>query len=164
MPTRRSKRGGRKTRKRVPWSGWGKQEPRGHQRTVMYKKCGKKCFLGPPKRPHPSFPICTKGTCRVNTKGVYAAYVRAKQWGKRRSHYKGRSRPSMRRKVYTRVARKANRILRHRHAKRGGKRTRRGGMRIGHRFPGLTGGKKCLRGQRRNRSGKIIKHGHYVKC
>jgi len=117
----------------------------------MYKKCGKKCFLGPPKRPHPSFPICTKGTCRVNNKGVYAAYVRAKQWGKRRSHYKGRSRPSMKRKVYTRVARKANSILKRRHAKRGGNRTRRGG-------------KKCLVGQRRNKAGKIVKHGHYKKC
>ena len=71
MPIRR-KGGRRKTRKRVPWAGWGKQQPKGHQRTVMYKKCGRKCFLGPAKRPHPSFPICTKGTCRVNTKGVYA--------------------------------------------------------------------------------------------
>ena len=157
MPTRR-KSGGRRrnrTRRSVPWAGWGKQEPRGHQRTVMYKKCGKKCFLGPPKRPHPSFPICTKGTCRVNTKGVYAAYIRAKQWGKKRSHYKGRSRPSMKRKVYTRVARRANSILHRRHAKRGGKRTRRGGK-------GRKG--KCLVGQRRNKSGKITRHGHYKKC
>mgnify|MGYP006085364029 CR=1 FL=1 len=122
MPRRK---GGRKTRKRVPWAGWGKQQPKGHQRTVMYKKCGSKCFLGPKKRPHPSFPICTKGTCRVNTKGVYAAYVRAKQWGKKRSRYKGKSRPSMRRRAYTRVARKANAILRR--TKRGGRRTRRGG-------------------------------------
>jgi len=150
MPTRR--KGGRKTRKRVPWAGWGKQQPKGHQRTVMYKRCGRKCFLGPAKRPHPSFPICTKGTCRVNTKGVYAAYVRAKQWGKKRSHYKGKSRPSMRRRTYTRVARDANAILNHRHAKRGGRRTRRGGK-------GRKG--KCLVGQRRNKAGKITKSGHY---
>jgi len=154
MPTRR-KGGRRKTRKRVPWAGWGKKAPKGHQRTVMYKKCGLKCFLGPAKRPHPSFPICTKGTCRVNTKGVYAAYIRAKQWGKKKSHYKGKSRPSMRRGTYTRVARKASAILRRRHAKRGGKRTRRGGK----------GGKgKCLVGQRRNRAGKIVRKGHYKKC
>tara|TARA_Y100001935_G_C17301554_1_gene509560 strand:+ start:456 stop:869 length:414 start_codon:yes stop_codon:yes gene_type:complete len=128
MPTRRRRtRRRRKTRKREPWAGWSKQQPRGHQRTVMYKKCGKKCFLGPPKRPHPSFPICTKGTCRVNTKGVYAAFVRAKEWGNKRSSYKGKARPTMKRKVYTRVARKAKSILRRRHAKRGGKRTRRGG-------------------------------------
>ena len=154
MPTRR-KGGKRKTRKRVPWSGWGKQQPKGHQRTVMYKKCGRKCFLGPAKRPHPSFPICTKGTCRVNTKGVYAAYVRAKQWGKKRSRYKGKSRPSMRRRTYTRVARDANAILNRRHAKRGGRRTRKGGK-------GRRG--KCLRGQRRNKAGKITRHGHYKKC
>ena len=129
MPTRRRRtRRRRKTRKREPWAGWSKQQPRGHQRTVMYKKCGKKCFLGPPKRPHPSFPICTKGTCRVNTKGVYAAFVRAKEWGNKRSSYKGKARPTMKRKVYTRVARKAKSILRRRHAKRGGKRTRRGGL------------------------------------
>jgi hypothetical protein len=121
----------------------------------MYKRCGRKCFLGPAKRPHPSFPICTKGTCRVNTKGVYAAYVRAKQWGKKRSHYKGKSRPSMRRRTYTRVARDANAILNHRHAKRGGRRTRRGGK-------GRKG--KCLVGQRRNKAGKITKSGHYKKC
>ena len=149
---RRRHRGGRR---RVPWAGWGKKEPRGHQRTVMYKKCGRKCFLGPAKRPHPSFPICTKGTCRVNSKGVYAAYIRAKQWGKKRSHYKGKSRPSMKRRTYTRVAREANAILRRRHAKRGGKRTRRGGK-------GRKG--KCLVGQRRNKSGKITRHGHYKKC
>ena len=128
MPTRRRRtRRHHKTRKREPWAGWSKQQPRGHQRTVMYKKCGKKCFLGPPKRPHPSFPICTKGTCRVNTKGVYAAFVRAKEWGNKRSSYKGKARPTMKRRVYTRVARKAKSILRRRHAKRGGRRTRRGG-------------------------------------
>ena len=114
MPTRR-KSGGRRrrsTRRRVPWAGWGKQEPKGHQRTVMYKKCGKKCFLGPPKRPHPSFPICTKGTCRVNTKGVYAAYVRAKEWGNKRSTYRGKGHPRLKRGSYKRIASTAKRMLR----------------------------------------------------
>jgi hypothetical protein len=41
----------------------------------MLKKCGKKCFLGTKK----SFPICKKNTCKVSRKGVYAAYVRARQ-------------------------------------------------------------------------------------
>jgi len=149
MPTRRN-RTRKAGRRSVPWAGWGKEEPRGHQRTVMYKKCGSKCFLGPDKRPHPSFPICTKGTCKINDKGVYAAYIRAKQWGKKRSTYKGKSRPSMKRGVYTRIARRANRILKRSGVKRGGKRTRRR--------------KKCLRGQRRNAAGKIIKHGTYRKC
>jgi hypothetical protein len=56
--------------------GWTKQQPGYHQRTVMMKKCGKKCFLGPNK----TFPICTKNTCKVNKKGVYAALIRAKEW------------------------------------------------------------------------------------
>jgi hypothetical protein len=56
--------------------GWSKQQPGYHQRTVMIKKCGKKCFLGPNK----TFPICTKNTCKVNKKGVYAALIRAKEW------------------------------------------------------------------------------------
>lgn len=56
--------------------GWSKEKPGFHQRTVMFKKCGKKCFLGSKK----SFPICKKNTCKVSKKGVYAAYVRARQY------------------------------------------------------------------------------------
>ena len=64
--------------KRNPWSGWSKEKPGFHQRTVMFKKCGKKCFLGYKK----SFPICKKNKCKVSKKGVYAAYVRARQYHK----------------------------------------------------------------------------------
>jgi hypothetical protein len=56
--------------------GWSKQQPGTHDRTVMKKKCGKKCFLGPNK----SFPICTKNTCTINKKGIYAAYIRAREY------------------------------------------------------------------------------------
>lgn len=56
--------------------GWSKQQPGTHQRTIMMQKCGKKCFLGPNR----SFPICTKNTCKINKKGVYAAYIRAKEY------------------------------------------------------------------------------------
>ncbi len=42
--------------KRNPWSGWANENPGFKQRTVMLKKCGKKCFLGSKK----SFPICKK--------------------------------------------------------------------------------------------------------
>jgi hypothetical protein len=42
----------------------------------MLEKCGKKCFLGPNK----SFPVCKKNTCRVSSKGVYAAYIRSRQY------------------------------------------------------------------------------------
>lgn len=114
-------RGGRRTRRRMPWAGWSRLAPGTHARTVMLRKCGRKCFLGPKK----SFPVCAKGTCRVNKKGLYAAYVRARQWGKARRSYKGKTRPRHSRKTYQRIARKARRML----SKRGTLRTRRGGGR-----------------------------------
>jgi hypothetical protein len=99
-----------KTRKRssVPWAGWAKKAPHGKQRTKMMRKCGRKCFLGPNKK----FPICTKGTCKVNPKGVYASYVRSRQWGKSKKSYNGRSKPSMKRGTYAKVARTAKKMLR----------------------------------------------------
>ena len=60
-----------KTRKNV--KGWSKDKPGYKQRTIMFKTCGKKCFLGTKK----SFPICSKNTCKINKKGVMAAYMRA---------------------------------------------------------------------------------------
>jgi hypothetical protein len=61
----------RKTRKSVPWKGWAKLNPGTHQRTVMLKKCGRKCFLGPNK----SYPICIKNTCKISKKGIYAYFA-----------------------------------------------------------------------------------------
>lgn len=67
----------RRTVKRVSVTrGWRKQVPSMHQRTTMQKRCGKKCFLGAKGR----FPICKKRTCNVDKRGVYAAFIRAKQW------------------------------------------------------------------------------------
>ena len=66
-----------------PWSGWKNKSPTRKQRTVMYKKCGKKCFLGSKK----SFPICVKNTCNISKKGVYAAYIRSRQYTKKGSKY-----------------------------------------------------------------------------
>ena len=129
-------RRGFKTKKNVPWKGWSTIEPKGKQRTTMYKKCGKKCFLGTIKkhgrssdRQHPDFPICAKGTCKVSSKGLWAAYIRAKQWGKpyssykskgkmvkygtKKTYYKG-SKPTRKRKVYSNVARKAKYMLKKR--------------------------------------------------
>jgi len=68
-----------KTRKNLPWRGWKQEKPGFHQRTIMKKNCGKKCFLGTKK----SFPICKKNTCKISRKGVYAAYVRAKEYASR---------------------------------------------------------------------------------
>ena len=62
--------------KKNKWAGWKNDKPGYHQKTIMMKKCGKKCFLGPKK----SFPICTKNTCKINKKGVYSAYIRARQY------------------------------------------------------------------------------------
>ena len=60
----------------------------------MCKKCGKKCFLGK----HLSFPICAKNTCKINKKGVYSAYIRARQY-------------SSKNKSYERIASKAKKML-----------------------------------------------------
>ena len=65
-----------KTRRNVPWRGWSKKAPGFKEKRIMSEKCGRKCFLGPKT----TFPICNKNTCRINKKGVYAAYVRAKQY------------------------------------------------------------------------------------
>ena len=86
----------RKTRKNVPWKGWSKKKPTTHQRTTMMKRCGKKCFLGPNK----SFPICKKNTCKISKKGVYAAYIRAREY----STIKGS-------RKYRNISKKAYRML-----------------------------------------------------
>ena len=119
-PGKKKKGGRRGTRKNVPWKGWSKEKPSTAQRTKMMRKCGKKCFLGPKK----SFPVCKKNTCKVSSKGLWAAYVRAKEWGKKSSSYKGKARPSMKRGVYSRVSRKSKKMLEHRGFKVGERKTR----------------------------------------
>jgi len=76
--------------------GWKIQKPGYHQRTVMLKRCGKKCFLGPGK----SYPICTKNTCKINPKGVYSAFIRSRQFHRRN------------------ISRRANKILKNMGVKR----------------------------------------------
>lgn len=69
----------RKTRKNgrgAYLKGWSKAKPGTHQRTLMLKKCGKRCFLGPNK----TFPICKKNTCKIDKRGLHAAYNRAKEY------------------------------------------------------------------------------------
>jgi hypothetical protein len=68
----------RKNKRHSVTRGWKKEKPGYHQKTIMLKKCGKKCFLGPNK----SFPICKKNTCKVSSKGVHSAYTRARQYHK----------------------------------------------------------------------------------
>ena len=101
-------------KKQVPWAGWSQKAPFGAARTRMYKKCGKKCFLGRKtlgNKQHPDFPICSKGTCKVNSKGLYAAYIRAKQWGKKQTSYKKSEHPKLNRKTYKHIASRAKRML-----------------------------------------------------
>jgi hypothetical protein len=78
--------------------GWSRLSPNLKQRTAMLKKCGKKCFLGTKK----SFPICTKNTCKINRKGIHAAYVRAREFSGTRSKKKNK---------YTAIAKKAYKML-----------------------------------------------------
>lgn len=70
--------------------GWSKKTPNQKERRRMMRTCGRRCFLGPKL----SFPICNKGTCKVNRKGVQSAYNRARQW------------------KHTAVAKRAKRMLR----------------------------------------------------
>ena len=74
--------------------GWKRQQPGYHQKTVMLRKCGKKCFIGP----NTSFPICRKNTCKVSPQGVYAAYIRARQYSSKGAKYR-------------KISRKANKML-----------------------------------------------------
>ena len=75
-----------KRTKKLSSAGWHSQAPSMHERTVMKKECGSKCFLGPVGES--CFPICTKGTCTTNEKGVYAAYVRAREYGSKKMRSK----------------------------------------------------------------------------
>ena len=83
--------------------GWSKQQPGAKQRTAMMHKCGKKCFLGPNK----TFPICTKNTCKVNRKGVYAAYIRAREYTSISKKQNNRNKT----RKYSSIASKAKRLL-----------------------------------------------------
>lgn len=86
------------TKKQKTWNKWSKCNPSTHERTVMLKTCGKKCFLGSKK----SFPICNKGTCKKNRLGILAAYVRAKEYASIRKTKK---------RYYNKIANRANTLL-----------------------------------------------------
>jgi hypothetical protein len=79
--TRRNGRG-------IATRGWKNEEPGYKQRTKMLSRCGKKCFLGVNK----SFPICKKNTCKISSKGLYSAYIRASQYSSRGQKYRNISR------------------------------------------------------------------------
>ena len=104
--------------KKLSSKGWAKQAPGTHERKLMRKKCGSKCFLGP----EISFPICPKGTCKTNSKGMYAAYVRARQYGSTKRSSKRsiskRSRSKRSRSKRSRSKRSSKRSSSKRHTKK----------------------------------------------
>ena len=75
---------------------WSNMGPGYHDRTIMLKKCGRKCFLGPKK----TFPICRRGTCKRNRKGIYAALIRAREYTRIKGSQK-----------YRNITKKARRLL-----------------------------------------------------
>jgi len=72
--------------KKLTSKGWSKKAPKNKSdRITMKNKCGNKCFLS---KTTLGFPICPKGTCKQDTKGIYAAYVRARQYTNKHKKYK----------------------------------------------------------------------------
>jgi hypothetical protein len=88
--------------------------PGTHERTVMQQDCGSKCFLGPVSES--CFPICTKNTCKINTKGIYAAYVRAKEYASPKTKRSSTKRSRLyghnhTKKLYRSIAARAKKML-----------------------------------------------------
>lgn len=108
--------GNERSRSRGHHSIWSHDAPKsiGDRRSVL-QKCGRRCFLGPGK----SFPICARlgsgavgGECKIDRRGVQAAYSRAREWAaitarKKRSSVKA----ARAHRKYTAVARRAKTIL-----------------------------------------------------
>ena len=57
------------------WNWEAKKPKTPSERDELYRKCGAKCFLNPPR----GFPICAKwGDCIIDCDGLRAAYIRAR--------------------------------------------------------------------------------------
>jgi hypothetical protein len=100
---------------------WSRRAPKtvGDRRAVL-DKCGRRCFLGPSK----TFPICARlgasgsgsgsgsGSCKIDRRGVQAAYSRAREWASITARKKRSSAKTARsHRKYTAVARRAKEIL-----------------------------------------------------
>jgi hypothetical protein len=94
--------------------GWFRRAPKTvGERSALLSKCGRKCFLGTGK----TFPICARlgsgaESCKIDRRGVAAAYSRAREWAaitarKKRSSVKA----ARAHRKYTAVARRAKAIL-----------------------------------------------------
>lgn len=94
---------------------WSRVAPKtvGDRSALLYK-CGRKCFLGPGK----TFPICARlgasgaRHCKIDRRGVVAAYSRARQWASITARKKRAStKAASAHRRYTAVARRARAIL-----------------------------------------------------
>ena len=89
---------------------WSRDAPKSiGDRSAVLSKCGRRCFLGPGK----TFPICARlgsGACKVDPRGVAAAYSRAREWASITARKKGKK-ASRAHHRYTAVARRAKAIL-----------------------------------------------------
>jgi hypothetical protein len=97
---------------------WSRVAPKsvGDRRAVL-AKCGRRCFLGPGK----SFPICARlgsgsgsgpGPCKIDRRGVAAAYSRSREWAAITARKKRTSMKAARaHRKYTAIARRAKKIL-----------------------------------------------------
>jgi len=96
---------------------WSRVAPKTvKERSALAAKCGRRCFLGPGK----TFPVCARlgagsssGDCKVDRRGVVAAYSRAREWASITARKKSMSSNSRARahRRYTAVARRARAIL-----------------------------------------------------
>ena len=92
---------------------WSRDAPKSiGDRSAVLSKCGRRCFLGPGK----TFPICARlgsgaGTCKVDRRGVAAAYSRAREWAAITARKKRTAAGARAHRRYTAVARRAKAIL-----------------------------------------------------
>ena len=94
---------------------WSRVAPKTiSDRSAVLSKCGRKCFLGPGK----TFPICARlgsgsgsGSCKIDRRGVAAAYSRAREWAAITSRKKRTASGARAYRRYTAVARRARAIL-----------------------------------------------------
>ena len=135
---------------KTPWTGW--RAPSVHQRTLLYQKCGQTCFLGPRQKfPICSANTANAATanaatanaatakantanattanaatrsCKVDKKGVWAAYLRARSLSSKKANRRStkRKRTAPRRnkhghsqrltqKQYKKIASRAHKLL-----------------------------------------------------
>ena len=86
---------------------WKEDAPDKKERGEMLENCGRKCFLGPGT----SFPVCTRGTCEINPRGVQSAYSRAREWASITSHKKHNYKNAKTHRGYVEVANRAKHLL-----------------------------------------------------